>query len=234
MAVNVKRTAIAAAVLAVAIVFMLAVNAGLVYLMTGGTRSEISTLKNKITALEKRISAGAASGAAPSTTTQTNAVNANSAVYEGWATYKDKTSGFVIRYPETWTAEASSSEQDSKPVEYVVVTSPDQKYYVAIGLRKKGSQMLLMGRTGTGTGDMKAAGTITVMGVKVKRTEQVYKGEVKGYFYPEVGKVFEAAGYQGYAEIGKTGAVTTEKYNLKGIEQTLTAEKIISSLSITP
>lgn len=69
---------------------------------------------------------------------------------------------------------------------YVVFTSPDGQYYVTIGLKKKDSAMVITGRNEAGTGDMKAAGTIDVLGVKVKRTEEIYKNQVKGYIYPEM------------------------------------------------
>ncbi len=234
MAVNLKRTAMAAAVLAAAVVFMLAVQAGLVYLMNGGTRTEISVLKKRIAALEKQLSETTASAVAPSTANKTEESTANKADYEGWAAYKDTSTGYSIRYPDTWTYSAESFDKDGKPVEYVVFVSPDKQYYVSIGLKKKGAATILTGRTGVGVGDMKAVGTITVLGAKVKRTEQTYKSQVKGYFYPEAGGVFEAVGYQGYAEFGKMTAASTDPYNLKGIEQVATAEKIISSLTVTP
>ncbi|MFA5867608.1 MAG: hypothetical protein WC891_06590 [Actinomycetota bacterium] len=234
MAVNIKRTSMAAAALVAVIVIMIAAPAGLAYWISGGIRSELDSLKERVAVLEKQLSAAGASSAAPSTTNTPTGSSANTTDYEDWATYENTSIGYAIRYPDGWTYNEESYEVDGKPVVYVVFVSPDKQYYVSIGLKKKGAETILTGRSGVGTGDMKAAGTITVLGVKVKRTEQIYKSEVKGYFYPEVGKVFEAAGYQGYAEFGKMTAANTDKYNLEGIGQASTAEKIISSLSVTP
>ncbi len=234
MAVNVKRTVMAAALLAAAVIIMIAVPVGLAYRVFGGLRAEINSLKTRITALEKRLTEGGAVGAAPSVPNANAATPPKTADYEDWATYENTSIGYAIRYPDTWTYNVESYEMEGKPVEYVVFISPDKQYYVSIGLKKKGAQTILTGRSGVGAGDMKAAGTIPVLGVSVKRTEQIYKGEVKGYFYPEVGKVFEAVGYQGYAEFGKMTAANTDRYSLKGIDQAATAEKIISSISVTP
>lgn len=53
MAVNIRRTAIAAGVLAAAIVIVLTIFGGLFYLMSAGMRSEINSLKIRVAKLEK-------------------------------------------------------------------------------------------------------------------------------------------------------------------------------------
>jgi hypothetical protein len=232
MAVNVKRTAIAAGLIAAAIVIFIALYAGLFYLMSGGMRAEIKSLKSRVTALEKQLADAGATSAAPSVNSAQNNAAVNEDLYKGWATYQNTKTGYTVRYPADWKVTAESYAIGDKPAEYVVFISPNSQYYIAIGLKKKGSDTILTGRNGIGKGTMSAAGTVKVLGIKLKRTELIYKNEIKTMFYPKAEGLFEAVGYQGYAEFGKQSAASTDKYNLKGVPELVLAEKILASLSI--
>lgn len=230
MALNKKRASAAAAIVAAIIALLVLASIGLYSLLDTSEQTEIDSLKKRVSVLENEIE-NVSAPPAPANQNTSSGVNEES--YEGWATYENTSTGYTIRYPDTWTFNEEYYEMEGKPVEYVVFISPENQYYVSIGLRKKGSETILSTRTGIGAGDMQAAGAISVLGEKVKRTEHVYKGQVKEYFYPEANSIFEAGEYQGYAEFAKMTAANTDNYNLKGNEEAAIAEKIISSLSVT-
>lgn len=235
MAIHKKRAvAVSAGIIAVILVLSLAV-AGIVSLFNRGGQDEINALKKRVAALEKTVNSSGASNAAPSisSTNQKTPTALNEAEYEGWLTYTNAPVGYTLRYPSDWTFQENSSELNGKPLRYVVFISPDNQYYVAFGLRKKNEDTLLTPRTGTGPGDMKTAGSITVLGTKVKRTDHIYKGKLKDVFYPSAAGIFEIRDWQGYAEFSRMTPEDYEQYDLKGTPEEKLAEKLVSSLQGT-
>jgi hypothetical protein len=235
MALHKKRVAAVAGILIAAVVLLGFAALGVKSLINGGSEGEIAALKRRVAALEEQINAAGASNAAPSTTDANQGASTalDEAAYEGWPTYTNASTGYTLRYPPDWTFQENSSELNGRPLEYVAFVSPDNQYYVAFGFRLKNSDTLITPRTGTGPGDMKAAGTINVLGTKVKRTEHIYKGRLKDVFYPSVGGVFNIGAYQGYAEFTRMTPENYEDYNLADASETDLADKLVSSLQST-
>lgn len=226
-----RAVAVAAGIVAVFLVLFFAV-VGLISLFNRGGQDEINALKKRVAALEKTVNSSGASNAAPSTSNANQKTPAalDEAEYEGWLTYTNASVGYTLRYPSDWTFQDNSSELNGKPLQYVVFISPDNQYYVAFGLRKKNTDTLLTPRTGTGPGDMKTAGSITILGTKVKRTNHIYKGKLKDVFYPSAAGIFDIGDWQGYAEFSRMTPENYEQYDLTDAPEAKLAEKLVSSL----
>lgn len=221
---------IIAAVVAVLITGILA--GGITYgVLSARFSRESDSLSKRLAALEKTLNKKpTAQEAAPSITP--DAAKAEEAKYGDWLTYTNAATGFTLRYPPDWTYEDSDETVDGKPVQSVTFISPGTEYYVAFGLRAKGSDALLSARTGVGQGDLKDNGSVTVLGAKVKKTEHIYKGKIKTIFYAGAGGMFEADGFQGSAELSIVDSGDYEAYDLAGLPEGITADKIVTSLKI--
>lgn len=194
---------------------------------------ENSGLNKRVAALEKALKNQPAAPAAPSVIRSPMEIEA--ANYGDWLTYTNADPAFTLRYPTDWTFVVSTEQADGVPIQNVMFQGPESKYYVTFGLRVKGSNALLSGRTGLGQGKLTEDGSVSVLGVTVKKTELIYQDKVKAIFYggKSAGSLFAAKGYEGIAEFS---AIDTSKYdqiNLTDLPESITADKIVSSLKIT-
>jgi hypothetical protein len=107
-----------------------------------------------------------------------------------WKDYKNQLVGYSLKYPCDWTLKEVNefSETIDKNVKYIILTTPDNKYFLHWGYVKSGVQDYTNSdRTGVGAGDfvVQQALVFNILGVNVVPKQLVYQGKIKEYFYEQ-------------------------------------------------
>jgi hypothetical protein len=154
--------------------------------------------------------------------------------YAGWNTYINEEIGYQLKYPTDWTIKETDehSELIGEDVKYITVNSPGGKYFLYWGIKHKNDDFYISDRTGMGAGDIKKAGTVTILGTENEIKKLVYEGKVKEYFFTWSGGGKSADGnYQFSASLGYSGS-NYDSLNMEDVEEFETAKKILESVEI--
>ncbi|HLN18609.1 MAG TPA: hypothetical protein VK255_00380, partial [Patescibacteria group bacterium] len=137
--------------------------------------------------------------------------------------------------PQSWAYKITDemSEVTQAKVKYVNITSPDKKYKLHFGLKKKTDNFYTSDRTGVGAGDVKKIGKITVLGEEIDVLALSFENKVHEVFFGNIGS--DSIGDDKY-EMGAWFDASWDTYSGAGIDvnipEVAAAKKIISSLSI--
>lgn len=149
--------------------------------------------------------------------------------------YTNKELGYKLKYPSDWKVKETNgkSQTTGNQVKYVTFTTPDGKYFLQFGLKKKADTFTLTDRTGIGAGDIGQAGTLTILGTSVKVEKLANQNKIKEYFYPQAGATTADGKYQFLANFSynpdQVKYDTLDMTNLKSVKQ---VENILTSVEL--
>lgn len=129
------------------------------------------------------------SEAVATTPVATDENNNTPSEYKGWLTYTNKDVGYTLKYPQGWTVKETNglNETIGTTVKYIVITSADSKYFLALGLKKKTDtrDFGTSDRTGMGAGEYSPlpAETFVFLGDNVIPNRFVWEGKNKEFFF---------------------------------------------------
>lgn len=156
--------------------------------------------------------------------------------YSGWKTYTNKSIGYKLRYPHDWTVKEidTFNETIEKNVKYITITTPDGKYFLHFGLKKKSDNTFeISDRTGMGAGEFAPTGKkITILSTAVDIDTFVYSGKIKEYFYPKKSTTTSDNKWQFTATFSYTDKVNYSSLDMSGLKEEKDAEKILKSVEI--
>lgn len=215
-------------ILLILLVFLLLIlTAGGMYLwLTSRNQAKIDELNKRIDKLEKELKSET------KTNTKKDTTETMTDPYKGWLTYQHSSVDYTLRYPPNWTYEETKGVELDMPADYVTFFSPEKTYTVNFGLREKGSDVLLSGRTGIGAGESVDGVLITVIGQEISKTYHMYNGRAVIIFYGAGSTAKSTVGNnEVLAELDAPG-MTWDTASLKGSPEEAIADKIVSSLAM--
>lgn len=152
-----------------------------------------------------------------------------------WEALTNNDVGYRLCIPKSWTYKITDekSELMGGIVKYVTITSPDGKYRLHFGLKKKTDSFYTSDRTGVGAGDIQKIGKVTVLGQELNVIALSYENKVHEIFFGEIGSVkLENGKYILDSWFGPTWDTYTGAGMNTAIPEVEAAKKILSSLSI--
>lgn len=156
--------------------------------------------------------------------------------YADWLTYTNNDVGYKLKYPQGWTVDETNttSEVTGQPIKYIMIRTPDKKYFLQLGLKKATDTFAITDRTGIGAGDFVRAGTLTVLGTPIKIEKLVFQNRVKEYFYPGTSPATTSDGrFQFLASFGFNYEIFKyETVDMSNLAEEQLAEKILRSVEI--
>ena len=196
-------------------------------------QKEISNLKSQIENL-KQVGDNSASG---NSSGQDSSAQGDALVdeYVGWKTYTNSEVGYMLRYPSDWTLKETSgkSEVTGSDIKYITIDTPDNKYFLYFGLRKKSDSFSMSDRTGVGAGEIQDSGSATVLDTEITIRKLVYKNKINELFFGAINSNPTADGNYVFAA-GFGSHIDT--YSGSGIDPNLTyigtSGKILASVKL--
>ena len=155
--------------------------------------------------------------------------------YSGWNTYTNSEIGYQLKYPADWKVKETDqwSELTEQQVKYITIDSPDKKYFLYWGLKRKDDDFGISDRTGLGAGDLIQEGSVTILGTNVAVKKLVYKNKVKEYFFPTAGSTKTSDGkYFFSAALSSGSSASYDSLNMQGISELEKAKLILASVTI--
>jgi len=156
--------------------------------------------------------------------------------YTGWKTYSNKDIGYTLKYPSDWMLKEINTYNETiqKDVKYVTVTTPNEKYFLHFGLKKKtDGSYEISDRTGMGAGEIKKTGSkITILDTGVDIESFVYQNKIKEFFYPQKATTTTDGKWQFTATFSYTDKVNYDTLDMTGLEEEKNAEKILESIDL--
>lgn len=174
----------------------------------------------------------------PTTTTQNTSTPTGQTTstdqYSGWLTYTNNTIGYKLKYPSGWTVKEinTTSEATNTNVKYITLTTPDKKYFLAFGLKKKTDTFTTSDRTGIGAGDFTKKGKITILDTKVDIEQLIYKNKIKEFFFPQATTTTTDGNYKFTVSFSPDSSVNYDTLDMTNLTEETTAEKILQSVEL--
>ena len=202
-------------------------------------KKELQSLKEQMENLQKSSGAPAGeitvSGETGETAGTPQAETATDE-YTGWKTYANSEIGYTLKYPADWKVKEISqfSEILDATAEYITITSPENKYFLQWGLKKKTDAFVISDRTGIGAGDFQKDGKAMILGKEYDITRFVFKGKTKEVFYPNAGITQTADGKYDFVAVLSYGPGSNyDSLDIDNVSEKAFAEKILKSVSLT-
>lgn len=102
-----------------------------------------------------------------------------------WMWYKDKNDGFKIKMPKDWFVKKYYYPEiytDADPLRYTTFNTPNEKYYLHLGIKKNTQNMMISFRTGMGVGDVKKTRSLKIGKKKMWAKFWAYENKTKEVF----------------------------------------------------
>lgn len=117
-----------------------------------------------------------------------------------WKTYKNIKIGYQLKYPTDWTLKETENENSmffGKPIKYITITTPDEKYFLHLGFKKKNDVFLITDRTGVGANDVQQSKeSIKIINTTLVPQLMLYNNKIKEVFYPQPEDDKERSNYE--------------------------------------
>lgn len=126
-----------------------------------------------------------------------NFVNAKISTSD-WIWYKDKNDGFKIKMPKNWYVKKYYFPElyfGMDPLRYTTFNNPNDKYYLHLGIKKAGQNIITAFRTGVGVGDVKAVRKAKLGKKRVWARFWAYKNKTKEVLFNTDKKNISFIGY---------------------------------------
>jgi len=156
-----------------------------------------------------------------------------------WKSYSDSTLGYQLNYPQDWLVEESDHmiTLTNKPerVKYITFQSPNKQYILHFGIKRKGEEIRLTGRTGVGGGNPIKGEPILLDNHPLPVQYVVDGGKIKTVLYtPEV---FTIGNFDYYADFDFISDTTTsnalDNIDLAATTEMKIANQILSTFKFT-
>jgi hypothetical protein len=156
--------------------------------------------------------------------------------YAGWKTYTNKTIGYTLKYPADWTVKEidTFSEVIEKNVKYITITTPDGKYFLHFGLKKKTDTFELTDRTGVGAGEFKQKTdwAIKILNISVIPEALVWQNKVKEIFYKQPSGTTSICSCQFTSTFSYTDKADYNTFDMTNLTERTLVEKILKSVNL--
>jgi hypothetical protein len=229
-----RRKTIAVSVLATIAVILVILGSYWTWKKYSQSQKDLAILKQQMEDLQK--GSGTGSSEIQPTGDDATATGAENDEYAGWKTYTNSEIGYTLRYPADWTLKEIDqfSELLDTTVKYITITTPDKKYFLNWGLKRKTDAFAISDRTGIGAGDFQKDGKIAILGKEYDITRFIFNGKTKEVFYPSTGLAVTADGkYNFTAALSYGSGSDYDSLDIDNISEKALAEKILQSVALT-
>lgn len=154
--------------------------------------------------------------------------------YDGWKTFTDNTVGYKLRYPGDWTIKQVNNYNETiqTDVRYVKITTPDEKYFLHVGVKNLDNTFATSDRTGIGAGDLKEDDSmkVTILGIGVTPKGLYVNDKMKELFFNQPSGSSEQCYCNFTATFSYTDKVNYDELNIKDSEYLPKVKLILQSI----
>jgi hypothetical protein len=219
-------------IIGLALGFVLTVSGFFVWNRNLENKKEIENLKNQVNALANQNGTKDLSN---SNIENSDLASKTSSEYDSWKTYTNTDVGYSLQYPPDWILSETNgkSEVTNMMTKYITIDTPDKKYFLYFGLKRKADTFSISNRTGVGAGDEKNLGNIMVLNTSTDIKGLYYNEKLQEIFFGSIGQKNTADDKYIF---GATFSSRGDTYSGDGIDPNLayveTAKKILGTVKI--
>jgi hypothetical protein len=154
-----------------------------------------------------------------------------------WQIYKNIKIGYQLKYPKDWVLKEIENENSmfGKPVKYIKISTPEEKFSLYFGFKKKKDVFLITDRTGVGAGDMqKSTETIKIINTNLFPEFLVFDNKIKEIFYEQPRDDKERDNYEfvGYFRFNSSNVNALDGNDMKNLPYLNQVIQILESVSL--